>query len=402
MISQEFIRRIPKTDLHVHLDGSLRLSTLIELARKEGMELPSYEEAELRKTIFKPQYASLAEYLRGFQYTCAVLRRPENIERVAFELAEDNLAEGVRYIEIRLAPQLLMHEKMSAEAVIRAVADGVRKAQQRHDQTEAVKKGRDLPFEFGIIVCAMRAFNSKMGSYFKNLLEVASRAPKKEVFSIASLEMVREAVALRDEGGLPVVGFDLAGEEAGYPAAYHVQAYQYAHRHFLKKTVHAGEAYGPESILQAITECHANRIGHGTFLFAKEMIQDPSIENPGKYVEGLVEYIASRRINVEVCLTSNLQTCPQIKRVEQHPLQQMLKHSLSISIGTDNRLMSNTSVCRELELVARNFSITPDQFRSIVIAGFKGSFFGGSYTEKRAYVRKVIDLYDGVADEMLK
>jgi adenosine deaminase len=208
-------------------------------------------------------------------------------------------------------------------------------------------------------------------------------------------------VALRNDHDLPIVGFDLAGEEAGYPAAYHVEAYQYAHRHFLKKTVHAGEAYGPESIFQAITDCHANRIGHGTFLFAKEMIQDPSIENPAKYVESLAEYIGSRRINLEVCITSNLQTCPQITKVEEHPFRKMLEHALSISICTDNRLVSDTTVCRELELVAKHFPITPNQFRSIVIAGFKGSFFSGSYTAKREYVRKAIDLYDAAA-EMLE
>ncbi|MFH1262988.1 MAG: adenosine deaminase family protein [Pseudomonadota bacterium] len=401
-ITPEFIRRIPKTDLHLHLDGSLRLGTLIDLAKKEKLELPSYEEQGLRDLVFKPRYASLAEYLRGFKYTCAVLREAENIERVSYELAEDNIAEGVRYIEIRLAPQLLMHENLTAEDVVRAVSDGARRARNRHNETDVVKKGKDLPFDFGVIVCGMRAFNSKMGSYYKNLLSVASRAPKKEVFSIASLEMAREAVALRDEQGLPVVGFDLAGEEAGYPSAYHVQAYEYAHKNFLKKTVHAGEAYGPESIFQAITECHANRIGHGTFLFAKEMIQDASIEDKAGYINDLAEYIASRRINMEVCITSNLQTCPQITKPEDHPLSQMLKHYLSISICTDNRLHSNTTVCKELEQVAKHFPITHEQFRSVVIAGFKGSFYGGSYTEKRAYVRQAIDLYDAVAAEMLK
>lgn len=393
-ITREFIQRIPKTDLHVHLDGSIRLSTLIDLAKQEAVKMPSYEEAGLQELVFKKQYANLQEYLRGFAHTCAVLRKPENLERVAFELAEDNLAEGVRYIEVRFAPQILLHRQMTAEQAVSAVANGLARARQRHNASEAVQEGRDLPFQFGIIICAMRAFNPHMGSYYRHLLDVFPRAPRREVFAAASLEMAREAVALRDHHGLPIAGFDLAGEEAGYPAAYHVKAYQYAHSHFLKKTVHAGEAYGPESIFQAITDCHANRIGHGTFLFATEMIQDPSIEDPARYVERLAEYIASERITVEVCLTSNLQTCPEISRTEDHPARRMLERSLAVALCTDNRLVSNTSVTQELELAVRELGITPTQFRNIVIAGFKGSFYFGSYTEKRAYVRKAIALYD--------
>jgi len=401
ILTREFIRAIPKTDLHLHLDGSLRLGTLIELARKEGVALPAEDEEGLLRTVFKPRYAGLQDYLRGFRYTCAVLRNAENIERAAFELAEDCLAEGVRYIEVRLAPQLLTHAELPIEAILRAVAAGLSRAQRRHNALPKVKSGEDLPFEFGIIVCAMRAFNRNMGPYFRDLLGVMSRAPKREVFAIASLEVVREAVALRDECGLPIVGFDLAGEEAGYPAAYHVQAYQYAHSHFLKKTVHAGEAYGPESIFQAITDCHANRIGHGTFLFAHEMIRDSTIADRKKYCSDLAEYIASQRITVEVCLASNLQTCPELKRVERHPVAKMLEHNLSVSICTDNRLVSNTTVTRELELIANRLAVSPRQFRNVIIAGFKGSFFRGSYNQKRAYVHKVIEIYDRLEEKML-
>ena len=400
MITREFISRIPKTDLHVHLDGSLRLGTLIELARQEKVELPSYEEAGLKETVFKAQYGNLQEYLHGFRYTCAVLNSPEHLERVACELAEDNIAEGVRYVEIRFAPQLHIREGLTAEQAVRAVAEGARRAQKRHNQSDAVRSGRDMPFEFGIIVCALRSFNEQMGEYYRHLFSAAARAPKKEVFAAASLEIAREAVALRDEQGLPVVGFDLAGEEAGYPAANHIAAYAYAHRHYLKKTVHAGEAYGPESIFQAITDCHANRIGHGTFLFAIDLIHNPSILNPARYVEQLAEYIASQRIAIEVCLTSNLQTSPKLVSVERHPLLHMLEHGLSVTICTDNRLMSSTSVCRELELVAENFPVTTHQFRNIILAGFKGSFFPSNYTEKRAYVRQAITLYDSLSREL--
>jgi len=402
VVSAEFIRRIPKTDLHVHLDGSMRLSTLIEMARADGVKLPSYEEGGLRETVFKAHYADLTQYLLGFRYTCAVLRTAENLERAACELAEDSIAEGVRYIEVRFAPQLVVHDGFSIEDSLRSVDLGLARAKKAHNGKTEVTTGADLPFEYGIIACAMRSFDSRMGSHYAQLLGVLAEAPKKEVFSLASLEMARAAVALRDRHGLPVVGFDLAGEEAGYPASYHRDAYQYAHTHFLKKTVHAGEAYGPESIFQAITDCHANRIGHGTFLFSTAMIRDPAIEDPAAYVEQLAEYVASQRITVEVCLTSNLQTLPAIESVETHPLRHMLEHNLSVSICTDNRLVSDTSVSRELELAADHLQITRHQLRNIVTAGFKGSFFPGSYNAKRAYVRRFIDLYEKLEGSLLR
>jgi adenosine deaminase len=401
-ITPEFIRQIPKTDLHVHLDGSLRLSSLIELAREAKVKLPSYDESGLRETVFKSSYKDLPEYLKGFAYTTAVLQTPDHVERASYELAQDNISEGVRYVEIRFAPQLHCHEGFSIEQVVRAVCKGMDRAKAEHNRHPAVKSGEDVPFEYGLIACALRSFNEFLSPYYAQLLRVMSYSPKKEVFAAASLEMARAAVDLAHREGLPVVAFDLAGEEAGYPAEAHKSAYQFAHSHFLRKTVHAGEAYGPESIFQAITECHANRIGHGTFLFSAEMIRDPSIEDPQAYVRYLAEYIASQRITIEVCLTSNLQTTPAIKRVADHPVRQMIERSLSVSICTDNRLMSNTTVCKELQLLADELSITPHQFRNLVTAGFKGSFFPGSYTGKRAYVRRVIDRYERLEKALLK
>jgi adenosine deaminase len=312
-ITAEFIRRIPKTDLHLHLDGSLRIPTLVELARRERVKLPSYTEEGLRKLVFKKHYRSLPEYLRGFTFTVAVLQSPENLERAAFEMAEDNLAEGVRYIEVRFAPQLHCRAGFSIEQVVHAVCKGLDRAKHRHNRRPAVTRGEDIPFEYGIIACALRHFNEQYSPYYRQILHVMSYAPRKEVFAAASLEMARAAVEMARHKGLQVVGFDLAGEESGYPAEAHKAAYQFAHSHFLKKTVHAGEAYGPESIFQAITECHANRIGHGTFLFAWNMIRDPSIEDPRAYARWLAEYVASQRITLEVCLTSNLQTTPSIR-----------------------------------------------------------------------------------------
>jgi len=401
VVTPEFIRRMPKTDLHVHLDGSLRLSTLIELAKRGNIALPSYEEAGLKETVFKEHYASLPEYLQGFAYTCAVLQNAENLERVACELGQDNIAEGVRYVEVRFAPQLHNHDGFSISDVVGAVARGMDRAKKEHNQSAAVKSGSDIPFDYGIIVCALRSFNEHMSAYYKQLLSVMSYARRKEAFAAASLEIARAAVALARNEGLPVVGFDLAGEEAGYPAGDHREAFMFAHKNFLRKTVHAGEAYGPESIFQAITDCHANRIGHGTFLFAKDMIQDRSVADPEEYVKHLAEYIASQRIAIEVNLTSNLQTTPSIKSVADHPVREMIERNLSVSICTDNRLVSNTTVSREFEILVEAIPLTRQQFRNLVISGFKGSFYLGSYTEKRRYVRQVLNRYEALERELL-
>lgn len=398
-IPVEFIKAIPKTDLHVHLDGSMRLGTLIELARVEGVPLPSNTEAGLRELVFKDRYSNLSEYLRGFAYTCAVLQSPENLERVAYELAQDAIAEGVRYLEVRFAPQLHCRKGFGIEQVVRAVVTGLDHAKSEFNARPEVSSGADIPFEFGVILCAMRSFTADMSPYYGELFRVMAHAPRKEVFATASLELARAAVELAHRHGLPVVGFDLAGEEAGYPAVAHKAAYAYAHSHFLRKTVHAGEAYGPESIFQAITDCHANRIGHGTFLFAHELIRDPEIEDPRMFVHHLAEYVASQRITIEVCLTSNLQTIPELRTVAAHPLKMMIEYNLSVSICTDNRTVSNTTVTRELTLVAEELGVTPRQFRNLVVAGFKGSFFPRPYNEKRAYVRRVLDRYHQLAQQ---
>ena len=394
-ITPEFVRALPKSDLHLHLDGSLRLKTLIELSREAKVKLPSYSEAGLRRLVFKDTYKDLPEYLHGFMYTCAVLQDLENLSRAAQELVEDNAAEGVRYIEVRFAPQLHVTPTTGVRDVVRAVAAGLAAGAKAHNASKAVKSGEDLPFHYGMILCAMRRFKKGMSPYYADMLRLMEHAPKDEVYGAASLELARAGVELASEG-LPVVAFDLAGEEAGYPPADHWAAYQYAHNHFIRKTVHAGEAYGPESIWQAITQCHANRIGHGTFLFAHEMIVDPKIDDRKKYVEDLANYMASQRIGVEVCVTSNLQTIPSIKTIAQHPIRKMIDYGLSVSLCTDNRLMSNTTVSREMELVVEHAQLTRAEVKRLVIAGFKGSFFHGSFAEKRRFVDAVSARYDAL------
>ena len=397
-ITPEFIAAIPKSDLHLHLDGSLRLKTLVELAREAKVKLPSYSDAGLRKLVFKETYKDLPDYLHGFMYTCAVLPDLENLTRVAQELVEDNAAEGVRYIEVRFAPQLHVTSSTGVRDVVRAVAAGLASGAKAHNNSKAVKSDEDVPFHYGMILCAMRRFKKGMSPYFADMLRLMEHAPKDEIYAAASLELARAGVELGNEG-LPVVGFDLAGEEAGYPPADHWAAYQYAHNHFVRKTVHAGEAYGPESIWQAITQCHANRIGHGTFLFAQDMILDAKIEDRTKYVEDLANYLASQRIGIEVCVTSNLQTIPSLKSFDRHPIRQMIDHGLSVSICTDNRLISNTTVSREVELVCAHAKVSRPELKRLIIAGFKGAFFHGSFAEKRGFVKAVAARYDKLVAE---
>ena len=395
-ISAAFVAELPKTDLHVHLDGSLRLPTLIELAREGGVKLPSATEGGLRETVFKERYASLGEYLRGFQYTVAALQTAEALERAAAELAEDNQAEGVRYLEVRFAPQLHVHPGLDAVQAIAAVDRGLRRARDAWNQRAAVVAAAEPPFEYGLICCAMRMFTGAFSQYYATLFAAHPYARAKELYSMASIELARAAVAARDGYGLQVVGFDLAGEEAGYPAGDHKQAYDYAHRHFLKKTVHAGEAYGPESIFQAITDLHADRIGHGTYLLEPDAIRDEEIGDREHYVERLGNYIADRRITLEVCLTSNLQTNPQLRRLEEHAFSKLRAQRLSTTICTDNRLVSNTTVTNELLLACTHLGLDRHDLKSIIVYGFKRSFFPGSYLRKRQYVRQIIDYYDRV------
>jgi len=401
-ITEAFVKALPKTDLHVHLDGSIRVSTLIDLAREYNVSLPSYTEEGMRELVFKERYANLGEYLRGFAYTVGVMQSELALERCAYEFAVDNLNEGVRYFEVRFAPQLHMHKHMNAVMVIKAVNRGLKRAQDEFNRRPEVESGAEPRFEYGIIVCAMRMFNEHFSEYFSNLIAAHRYTPIKDVYRMASQELARAAITARDEHGLPVVAFDLAGEEAGYPAEDHRDAFAYAHKKFLKKTVHAGEAYGPESIFQAITDLYADRIGHGTYLLDPHAIKDPEIKDPERYVNQLSQYIADRRITLEICLTSNLQTNPHMKSLSDHSFRELRRHRHSTTLCTDNRTVSNTTVTKELLLAAEHMHFTLDDLKSVVIYGFKRSFMPTSYLQKRAYVRQVIDYYEQVEARFLK
>jgi adenosine deaminase len=398
--SDDFLFDIPKSDLHLHLDGSLRIPSLIEMAKSTNTELPSQTEEGLRNTVFKDSYGSLGEYLTGFKYTCGVLRDLENMERAAYELACDNIAENVFYIEVRFAPQLLMDTRkgITIDKVLTAVNKGLETAQKEHNNKADVKNGGIPEFHYGIINCAMRMFGPKgFSPYYTNFFNVMKYFKPMQVISLAAMELARASVRMRDELGLPIVGIDLAGQEEGYPAHHFAEVYQYAHKHFMHKTVHAGEAYGAESIFQAITDCYADRIGHGYSLFMPDLIVDPEIQNKEEYINDLATYIADKRVVIEVCLTSNMQTNPRLKDIKEHKFKDMLENRMATTLCTDNRLVSNTTVTKEYRLAVDNFEVPLKRLKDIVAYGYKKSFYPGSYVQKRQYAKVTMQYFDKVA-----
>jgi adenosine deaminase len=392
--TREYLQKLPKTDLHLHLDGSIRLSTLIELAKAAKIELPSYTEEGLLETVFKEHYANLEEYLAGFGYACDVMQEPEQLSRIAYELAKDNQAEGVRYIEVRLAPQLHVKEGFNIVDVLQAVSEGLYKAKKEFNARREVVEELEPPFEFGLIACAMRFFNEHFSDYFGDFVRIHRYTRPDRVYGLASYELVKAAACARDSKGVPVVGVDLAGPEEGYPPIDHRQAYLEAQRLFLSKTVHAGEAYGPESIFQAITELHADRIGHATSLLNPHVVRDPEILDAQYYVDRLAQVVADQRITLEICLTSNQQTNPAYRDLIDHPFGKMMRLKLSVSLCTDNRTVSRTTVTNEYEKAITTFGLAQKDLKNLLVYGFKRSFFPGPYTEKRKYVRRCMEYFE--------
>ncbi len=397
---QEFeriIRKIPKSDLHLHLDGSVRLETIIEISKKEKLDLPSYTVEGLHELVFKGQYESLEEYLKTFGYSGAVMQKPEYLEQTAYELALDVQAEGVRYIEVRFAPQLHINKTMDLKAVLESVNKGLDKAQREFNRRPEIVDGSEPPFYYGIIVCAMR-FLGPWSDYYKGFINTFSFSNIDEICRLAALELAKGAIKMRDDHGIPIAGFDLAGAEAGYPASLFWESFQFVHESFMQKTVHAGEAYGPESIFQAITELHADRIGHGYYLFDTSKINNPKNRDKEKYISDLSQYIATRRITIEVCLTSNLQTNPSIGNISNHSFGKMIESNLSVTLCTDNRTVSKTSMTDEIMLAVNNFPLNPKTLKNCIVYGFKRSFFPGRYSEKRRYVRQCLDYYEKITE----
>lgn len=330
----EIFRKLPKTDLHVHLDGSLRPQTIVELGEEQSVELPARTAEGIEAAIGAgTHFGSLVDYLRGFAVTLSVLQTEEALERVAFELAEDAHRENVRYMEVRYAPMLHTQKGLRLTKVVEAVLSGLRRARE----TYGIKSN--------VILCGIRNISSE-----------------------SSYQMAELCVAYKGRG---VVGFDLAGAEANFPAKHHRAAFQLVRDNNINTTIHAGEAYGPESIHQAIHVCGAHRIGHGCRLR----------ENGD-----LLHYVNDHRIPLECCPSSNVQT-GAVSSLEAHPLKLYYDLGVRVTINTDNRLITKTTVSDELYRAHVALKIPFSEMKNIVIAGFKSAFL--PFHDKQAAVRKV-------------
>jgi adenosine deaminase len=332
MVTSEMIRKVPKVELHCHLDGGLRPETIVELAEEYRVTLPERDPGKLAAWLHRgSNRKSLALYLESFGVTVSVMQHAEALERVACEALLDAAAEQLVYMEIRFAPVLHLQKGLNLEAVMEAVLRGLEKGR------------RQSGCEYGLIVCAMR-----------------HQGPE------ASLEAAELAVAFRDRG---VVGFDIAGDENGHPPKKHLEAFQYIRNRNFNITIHAGEAFGLESIWQAIQVCGAHRIGHATRLIEDMSVQGTRIEKMGS----LSHFIRDKRIPMEVCLSSNVQT-GAASGFDEHPFQIYYRNGFRVFLNTDNRLMSDTSMSKEMELAVKHYHLDLKDLERLTINGMKSSF----------------------------
>jgi adenosine deaminase len=332
-ITRELLHRLPKADLHVHLDGSLRPSTMLELADDAGVTLPVSDAAALADYMHVQQGRDLVDYLARFDVTLALMQTEAAIERIAYELAEDAAAENVRYMEVRFCPALNVRGGLSGEAVVEAALSGLRRAES------------EIDIETGVIVCGLRNLPVQ-----------------------TSIEMAELAVTFHDRG---VVAFDLAGAERGHPPIDHQPAFQISADANMAITIHAGEAFGPRSIHQAIHSCNARRIGHGTRLF-----EDPD----------LMRFVNDFRIPLEICLTSNVQTRAS-PTLQEHPLRMFYDIGLVVTINTDNRLMSGTTMTDEFLRAHEALGFGWDEICDLTVMGFESAFL--PYQDRAALVAAV-------------
>eukprot|EP00002_Diphylleia_rotans_P009426 TRINITY_DN1962_c0_g1_i1.p1 TRINITY_DN1962_c0_g1~~TRINITY_DN1962_c0_g1_i1.p1 ORF type:complete len:432 (-),score=75.85 TRINITY_DN1962_c0_g1_i1:195-1490(-) len=400
-ISDAFLAAMPKADLHIHLDGSMRLQTLIDLAREQNVELPAYTREGLRAALLPDQYASLAEYLLPFHYLCAVLCKPEALERVAYELAIENYEENVFYTEPRFCPQLHSIGDFGLIDVIESVDRGMRRAQEEVNQREEVKLGQKPRLEYGLLICALRKFDENVAKYFRDFIQLHKGLNPARIYQTAAVICAQSAIDAWKRG-CRVVGFDIAGEESTSPAEQFQEAFELVHQHLLKKTVHAGEADGPNSIYQAIVNCHADRIGHGLHLFDTDWVRSSkgtTLFGAEALVKKLVEHVASKRICIEACITSNWQTHPELAASKSHPITNMLKHDLCVTLCCDNKLVSHTTLQKEYRTAVSHFGLNACQVRELVLNAFRSSFFHGTYHEKLEYYRSIEDYYTRIEAE---
>jgi adenosine deaminase len=331
-LSKEALRRWPKAELHVHLDGCLRPSTMLELARAQGIRLPADTPRGLAQALSVKHAKSLEEYLTKYEITLSVMQTAPALERVAYEFVLDAAADGVRYVEVRYSP-LLHRPALTLAQALEAPLAGLRRG--------TVETGTKV----GLIVCGIR-----------------TRA------AAESLELARAAADYRAAG---VVAFDLAGPERGFPAGDHASAFAYAAQHGMACTCHAGEGDGPQSIHQALHACGAQRIGHGTRLG-----EDPA----------LLAYVIERKIPLEMCLTSNLHT-RTVPSVAAHPFKRYLDQGVVVTLNTDGRLMDGISLTDEYFLAHSALGLTQADLARVVLNACESAFL--PEFEKVALVSRV-------------
>jgi adenosine deaminase len=330
-LDKDVLKSLPKVLLHEHLDGGLRPETIVELAKEaKYSKLPTEDPRALAEWFHQSaNKGSLAKYLEGFAHTIAVMQTEEALERVAYEQAEDLKKDGVVYFETRFAPVFHTRKGLTHQQVVSAVLRGLDRGR------------RNFGVPAGLIICAMRNMN-------------------------VSLEMAELAVDFRERG---VVGFDLAGEEGGYPPKKHVEAFHYIQRQNFNITIHAGEGYGKESIWQAIQYCGAHRIGHGTRLIDDIAVADSKAVKLGD----LAQYVLDKRIPLEICLLSNVHT-GATPSLFAHPFKILYQEKFRVTLNTDNRLMSDTTLTREFAAAAETFGLSLDDFEKITINAMKSAF----------------------------
>lgn len=332
-LSKDFLRTVPKVLLHDHLDGGVRPQTVIELAKDQHYtKLPTSDPGELDIWFQRgAQRGSLPLYLEGFEHTCGVMQTEEALERVSYEMMEDMKNDGMVYVETRFAPIFHTDKGLPTHKVVRAVLKGLERGK------------KDFGVHYGVIVCAMRHMEPAV-----------------------SQEIAELAVEFRNLG---VVGFDLAGEEGGYPPKKHVDAFHYIQRENFNITIHAGEAFGKESIWQAIQWCGAHRIGHGTRLIEDMKIKDGEVLSMGT----LAQYVLDKRIPIEICLTSNVHT-GAVKSLEEHPFGILYKYKFRVTLNTDDRLMSGITLTDEYAIANEIFGLGLDELEKVTINAMKSAF----------------------------
>src|ERR1700749_3182131 len=327
-LDEESIRRAPKVLLHDHLDGGVRPSTVLELSREIGHALPADDDEALSRWFREScNSGSLERYLETFVHTVAVMQTPAGLARVAREAAEDLAADGVVYAEVRWAPEQHTEEGLSLEQVVDAVLAGFREG-----EANAAAAGHQI--RVGAIATAMR-------------------------HAARSREIAELAVAYRDRG---IVGFDIAGAEAGFPPTRHLDAFEYLRRENSHFTIHAGEAFGLPSIWEAIQWCGADRLGPGV-----RIVDDL---RAGFRLGGLAKYVRDKRIPLEMCPSSNVQT-GAAESIAKHPIGLLRRLQFRVTVNTDNRLMSGTSMSREMWLLAEAFDYTWSDLQWFTINAMK-------------------------------